>query len=441
MATATNPNQLPLPPGELGLPFIGERPRLFDLEYMQQQYATHGPIIKTRLLGRHIAVMMGPEASRFLLSSGMKHFAWRDGWPPMFKTLLGESLFVQDGEEARQMRRLIMPAFHQRALQGYMSTMEHFVQQYLDKWTRIGTFRWLDENKELTFAIASQLLMGSEPGQQSARLSRLFTEMTNGFVTVPVNWPWTPYGKALRARDQLLDHIESAVLQRQQDPTDDALSLMIQSRDETGKALSMRELKAQTLLMLFAGHETSASMMTSFVMALAQNPDVMARARAEQEALRIDGPLTMDHIRAMPYLEQILKEIERVYPPVPAGFRGVIEPFEFNGYYVPRGWTALYLINVTHRDERLYTDPLRFDPDRFGPERDEGSAPYSLVGFGGGSRLCIGFSFAQLEMKILGSHLLRGFDWELLPGQNINMRYNPTIAPKDGAQVRFWARN
>jgi len=440
MASNTLPQDKQLPPGSLGLPFIGEPPRLFDLEYMRRQYQKHGPIIKTRLLGRNIVVLMGPEANRFLLSTHMEHFAWKDGWPPMFIELLGESLFVQDGDVAKKMRRLIMPALHKRALHHYLRTMEDFTLEYMQRWEELGTFSWLEENKELTFAIATKLLMGSEPGDDTTRLSRLFTQMTNGFVTVPVRWSWTPFGKAISARDQLLAHIEKAIRYRQENPTQDALSLLLATQDEDGNSLSMRELKAQALLLLFAGHETTASMLTSFMMSLAQNPSAWEKARAEQEAIGIEGQLEMEHFSQMPYLEQVFKEVERMYPPVPAGFRGVVKPFEFNGYYVPEGWTALYWINVTHRDDNIYTQPDQFDPDRFSPERNESATPYSLVGFGGGSRTCVGYAFAQFEMKIVASYLLRFYDWELLPDQNLNMAYRPTISPKDGLKVRFWKR-
>lgn len=430
----------PLPPGKTGLPYIGEFPRFLDLDYLMEQYKQHGPIFRSRLIGRELVIMMGPEANRFLLSSGMQHFSWRDGWPPTFKELLGESLFVQDGEEHKQKRKLIIPAFHRQALHHYLGTMEDITQKYLQKWEQMGTFRWLSENKQLTFEIASTLLIGSATGEATAHLSRLFTQLTAGFITIPARWSWTPYGKALKARDEILAHIERAIHHRQQNPMKDALGLLVQTRDEDGSALTMQELKAQALLLLFAGHETSASMLTSLMMLLAQHPNVWEKARAEQDAVSIQGKLEMEHFKQMPYLEQVLKEVERLYPPVPAGFRSVIEPFEFNGCYVPQGWTALYPINVTHRDERLYTNPDQFDPDRFSPERGEGSLPYSLVGFGGGPRVCVGYAFAQLEMKIVASYLLRHYQWSLIPGQKLNMIYRPTLFPKDGLLVNFQRR-
>ncbi len=88
--------------------------------------------------------------------------------------------------------------------------------------------------------------------------------------------------------------------------------------------------------MLFAGHETTTSMLTSLCMVLAQNPEILAQAKVEQETLKQHGELNLEQLKQMPYLEQILKEVERLYPPLAGGFRGVVKPFTYNGYYVPK---------------------------------------------------------------------------------------------------------
>lgn len=426
----------PLPPGSLGLPFIGEPPRILSNRYLLAQYKKHGSIFKTRVLGRNIAVFMGAEANRFVLQNGMKYFAWRDGWPPTFVEMLGESLFVQDGEEHRLKRRLIMPAFHRQALHNYLATMEAISRKTLENWERLGQFRFLEQNKQFTFELASTLLMGQAP-EDLERLSRLFVTLTSGFLTVPLKWAWTPYSKALSARRELLSYIDKAIEDHRQNPRQDALGLLIETRNEDGKSLSNEELQAQTLLLLFAGHETSASMLSSLAMLLPQYPHVWEKLRAEQASLNLGENLTMEDIRKMTYLEQVLKEVERLNPPVPAGFRGVVEEFEFNGYRVPKGWTALYMINAAHRDPAVFSNPDSFDPERFSPERNEGNLPFSMVGFGGGARVCVGYAFAQLEMKVLLSYLLRFYTWELRPKQSFSTFYFPTLQPRDGVQVTF----
>jgi retinoid hydroxylase len=140
----------------------------------------------------------------------------------------------------------------------------------------------------------------------------------------------------------------------------------------------------------------------------------------------------------MTYLEQVLKEVLRVIPPVGGGFREVIKTCEFNGYVIPQGWSVLYQIGKTHQDPSIYTTPESFDPQRFAPERAEEKAKlFSHVPFGGGVRECLGKEFAKLEMKLFAALLIREYDWELLPGQNLDLVMVPTPHPKDGLQVKF----
>jgi cytochrome P450 len=428
---------LPLPPGSFGLPFIGETiDFLMDRDFGDKREEKYGPIYKTHILGRPTVAMVGPEANRFILQTHFDHFSWRDGWPANFQELLGKSLFLQDGEEHKRNRRLLMPAFHGRALNDYFITMVDTIHGYLVKWSKMRHLTLLPEMKQMTFEVASILLLGSNPGGQTALLSRKFSELTAGLFTLPIKLPFTSYTKALKARDFLLNHVEEQIREREQNPTQDALSLLIQTRDEEGNSLSREEIKVQALLMLFAGHETTTSMLTSLCMALAQHPAVLALAKAEQEKLKEQGDLTIEQLKQMPYLEQILQEVERKYPPVAGGFRGVVKSFTYNGYYVPKGWQVLYGIEKTHRDQRVYTNPTEFDPDRFSPERAEHKKmEYSLVGFGGGPRFCLGYAFAQMEMKIFASLLLRNYRWELEPNQDLSLNAIPSLHPRSGLKI------
>ncbi|PSN19050.1 cytochrome P450 [filamentous cyanobacterium CCP5] len=433
----------PLPPGSLGLPIIGETLKfLNDPDFADKRRAEYGDIFKTRILGRPTVFMMGPEANRFILSSHMDHFSWREGWPATFRELLGESLFLQEGEQHRRNRKLLMPAFHGRALENYFATMVTIAQRYLDTWRQQETITAFPALKQLTFEIASTLLIGSQPGALTQQLSAWFEELTNGLFTLPLNLPGLPYAKALHARDRLLAHIEQVVQERMDHPTDDALGLLVQSRDENGDRLTLEELKAQALLMLFAGHETTTSMLASMLLALAQHPAILKTCRLEQDALAISGKLNLEQLKQMPYLEQVIKEVERMYPPVGGGFRGVVKPFEFNGYHVPAGWQALYQMRSAQYDPNCFPEPDRFDPDRFGPDRAEHKrTEFSLVGFGGGPRVCLGLAFAQMEMKIVMALLLRHYDWQLLPDQDLSLQRVPTLRPRSGLEIRVGARS
>lgn len=433
-----------LPPGKSGLPILGETLNFVadPYSFVKKRYQQYGSIFKTNILGRPTVVMVGPEAIECVLSSQMECFSWREGWPENFKVLLGESLFLQDGEEHRKNRRLMMPALHGPALVNYVATMEDITRVYLKKWEAQQEFTWFYEFKQLTFDIASQLLLGTSNGSESARLSQLFTNLTNGLFTInPLPLPFTTFGKALAARNQILEHLTQVIKQRQQNPTKDAISLLIQSKDEDGNSMSERELIAQAVLLLFAGHETTTSMLTWLCLELARHPEVKERAVEEQMQLASKGAVSLEQLGQMPYLEQVLLEIERLHSPVGGGFRGVIKDFEFKGFHVPAGWQLLYSIFVTHSLEEIYPQPELFDPDRFSPQRQENRQyPFSLIGFGGGPRICIGIAFAKMEMKIIAAHLLRSYDWEILPNQSLATVRVPTNQPKDGLRVRFQPR-
>lgn len=442
MATSLDPSNLPLPPGTFGLPVIGETLNfLSDPDFAEKRQARYGPIFKTHITGRKTVVMIGPKANRFILSTHFDHFSWRGGWPSTFRELLGESLFLQEGEQHRRNRRLLMPAFHGSALESYFATMVNLTQKYLGRWEALDDFGWFNEMKQLTFEIASVLLLGNQTGQSTSQLSQWFTDLTNGLFMVPVRWSWTPYGKALAARDHLLAHIDAVIEERLEHPTSDVLGMLIASQDEKGDRLQRHEIKVQALLMLFAGHETTTSMLTSLMMAFAQHPEVMAKAQTEQDALQDSGELSLAQLKQMPYLDQVLKEVERQYPPIRGGFRGVVKPFEFEGYHVPKDWLVLYRIYATHHDSRCYNQPEQFDPERFCPSRAEDKTyDYSLVGFGGGPRVCLGLAFAKMEMKIVAALLLREYTWNLLPNQDLSLNPIPTLRPRSGLQVNLGHR-
>jgi retinoid hydroxylase len=126
-----------------------------------------------------------------------------------------------------------------------------------------------------------------------------------------------------------------------------------------------------------------------------------------------------------------------LFSPVSTGPRGAAEDFVFHGYHVPAGTKVCYSIAATHLLPELWTDPLRFDPERFAPPREEHKrVPYSFVGFGGGPRICIGANFAQVETKLLFSHLLRRYQLALLPDQEIMRFARLTCIPLHGVKFQ-----
>ncbi|MEG5017331.1 MULTISPECIES: cytochrome P450 [unclassified Microcoleus] len=425
-----------LPPGSFGLPLIGDTINfLQDAQFAKKRQQQYGNIFKTSIFGQPTVFMCGQEANLFVLSNENQYFTVT--WPPSTKALLGPlSLALQTGANHQNRRKLLYQAFGPRALAGYIGGMEDITQRYLEKWAKMETLTWYPELRNYTFDVAGKLLVGIDNGSETT-LGHYFETFSDGLFSIPLDVPWTKFGKAKNGRKLLLAELEKIIRDRQQGtPSDnDAVSLLISARDDEGNSLSLDELKDQVLLLLFAGHETLTSASASFCLLLAQNPDVMAKVRAEQQQFPATEPLTLEQLKQMTYLEQVLQEVLRLVPPVGGIFRTVINACEFGGYEIPKGWTVLSQINQTHQDSQLYPEPDRFDPDRFNSERS--AKPFSYVPFGGGLRECLGKEFARLEMKLFAAKIVREFEWELLPDQDLNLIRVPTPHPRDGLRVKF----
>jgi cytochrome P450 len=425
-----------LPPGSLGLPVIGDTLNfLQDTQFAKKRHQQYGPIFKTSIFGQPTVFVCGQEASLFVLSNENKYFV--ASFPPSTKALLGQlSLLMQTGANHQNRRKLMYQAFQPRALVGYIGVMENITQRYLEKWAKMETMTWYPELRSYTFDVAGKLLVGIDNGSETA-LGQNFETWCHGVFSMALDLPWTKFGKAKNSRKLLLAELEKIIRDRQQGTPSgkDALSLLISARDDEGNSLSLEELKDQVLLLLFAGHDTLTSAITYFCLLLAQNPDVMAKVRAEQQQFPATEPLTLEQLKQMTYLEQVMREVLRLVPPVGNIFRTAINACEFGGYEIPKGWRVVSGITPTHQDSQLYPEPDRFDPDRFSSERS--AKPFSYVPFGGGLRECLGKEFARLEMKLFAAKIVRELEWELLPDQDLNLIAVPTPRPRDGLRVKF----
>jgi retinoid hydroxylase len=433
---------LPLPPGRLGLPWIGETLSFLhdNATFARERQRDHGSIFKSHLFGQPTVLMGGPEAMRFVFANEKDRLV--SAWPKSTVALLGEgSLAVQEGESHLRLRKILSGVFGHKQLTTHVPQMDRIAALHLERWARRGTLTWCPLLSSFTFHIACALVLGDE--SDIAGFEEPFEAWLAGLFSLPIDLPFTVFGRALHARERLLTRIRAIAAERRTGggTGEDALSVLVRAPDERGDAIEPETVVDMILTLLFAGHETSSSGLSSFCLLVAQHPEVLARLREEQSRLAFEGPLTVDRIKQMPYLDQVIKEVLRFMPPVAGGFRKVTAECEIGGYRIPAGWTVLYGINTTHRIAANFVDPDRFDPDRFGPDRAEDKqARFSFAPFGGGARVCIGMEYARLEMAVLGARLVRDYAWDLTPGQDLTIAPIPSPRPKSGLQVRFWRR-
>ncbi|WP_051038875.1 cytochrome P450 [Chamaesiphon minutus] len=330
-------------------------------------------------------------------------------------------LRLQDGAEHRASRKLILPMFHHQAIASYFDTIQAVVTETVANWGKLGTISLEKEMRKLTLAIAVRTFLGSEKTEEIDRVSQWYVTLVNSLNGM-VKWdnPLTFYGRGQAARRKIADYIRQIIKDRIElgdlEKSKDVIGFLMSIVDEDGNKFTENQIINQAIGFLFAAHETTSSLMSWLMFELGNRPKWRKKLRAELQQVAGNEPLKLQHLRQLPQLSNVLKEGERLYPPVHALSRAVVEDIEYAGYIIPAGWYVVIFPSMTHRMPEIYKDPESFDPDRFAPPRQEDKKyPYSLIGFGGGAHSCIGMDFANMEMKIILSTLLQNYDWTVTP--------------------------
>ena len=431
------------PPGSLGLPVIGE-----TLSYVRNPYKffetrvkKYGPVFKTRLLGKTVACFTGPKGFTFFANQASFR---REGANPghIRELLCQQSLPLIDGPEHQSMRSLVMQAFDIQAVPSYVASIEHITQDYLKQWEGKETFAWVTEYKKLSASLCAALLLGEEYTRPDEELVRTLETFMAGLTALPINLPFTKYGRALRSRDRLLSLIDGAIRRNRnsQNSNKSILTGLLNARDGHGKTLSEGQLRAQMVHMFFAAYGGIFRVLTLLSMSLAQNPSVKERARSEIIDHFPDGAITLERLLSLSYLDQVTLEVRRLNRIFASTFFDwVTESLEYNGFHIPEGWKATGGIYTTMQDGSVFSRPDVFDPDRFGPERVEADTKEnSYIPQGGGpveGHRCPAEDLTTILMKAVGVLLLRDYDWHLLT--QVRLTNDPSPMPRDGLKVRF----
>ncbi|HEY3776865.1 MAG TPA: cytochrome P450, partial [Rhizomicrobium sp.] len=180
------------------------------------------------------------------------------------------------------------------------------------------------------------------------------------------------------------------------------------------------QVRDEAMTLFVAGHETTAQAMAWSWYLLAQHPECFARLRSE----------------GMPYALRVMKEAMRLYPPAFIIARSALRDTSIGGFAIRKDEIVLIAPWLLHRDARYFDDPLRFDPDRFLPDREAALPRFAYMPFGGGRRVCIGNQFALMEGQIILDTLARHISIELTSSKPVGLRPLITLRPKGGIQVR-----
>lgn len=366
--------------------------------------------------GERVVYMIGPEANRFVFLTGQDHFSHDLGWTPVVGETLGHGLLNMDPPEHTRHRALMNPAFTASFMAAYLPLMQRIIAERSASWVDAGEIDLMVEAREITFDVAAAALVGMRTGPQVDWLRERFYLLLRGGAP-DAHLDWDQFVKRqLAVRDELSGKLLELIAERRAAQAagirsnEDVLGMLVSARDDAGDSLSDEQLLAHVNILLVAGHETTTTLGAWILYLLAQHPAYGARVDAELAAVLGDRELTSHTLRSLPLVSAAIREAGRLQSPVLLLPRGVVSDFDFAGRHVKAG-TQLYLaIAAGHRLGSAFSDPNRFDPDRFLPPREEDRrSPYALATFGGGPRICLGINFAQVEVMALVAHVRRHY--------------------------------
>lgn len=363
-----------------------------------------------------------------------------------FRPVIGNGLFVSEGDLHRRQRKLMAPPFQPRHIKSYAASMVDYGERIQQEWKDESIVDIGQEMTHLTMSIVGKVLFDvdvfTETDELGAAMVTTLGHVSRGLSSlfiVPLNWP-TKHNKHTKQAIALLrGRIQRMIDERRSDAQqrNDFLSILLQTRGEDGSRMDDQQISDEALTLFGAGHETTATALTWTWYLLATHPDIYAKVQEEVGRVLQGRTPTYADLAHLPYCLQVFKETMRLYPPAYAVGRVALYDVEIDGYLVRKNGVAIVSPYTLHRRPDYFPDPEKFNPERFTPENEKQLPRYAYLPFGAGPRICIGNHFAMMEGHLLLATLAQHVTFDLVPGQQIvpDPAQTVTIRPKYGMKM------
>lgn len=401
-----------------------------------------------------MAVVGDPVALRELFGMPVDRFRWGHRYNVLGFVVGEGSMIVSDGADHRRRRGAVQAAFSRRRLNRWIPTIVERTDVAVDDLASVLADRrevidLYEVGRSLLLGIVVRALFGERLAARAEEIGGLFRRpqayLEGPAITqLPHPLPWTARARVRRDRRALDTIIDAQISRLRADPSDDPLDVL--GCLVADGALDDGEIRDQVVTLMGAGYDTTAATLAWMLWCVSTTPGLWDRLRAEADEVLGpvgDGPPADEaSLAALDLARRTMQETTRLHP------AGVISPreaavdLEVGGHRIPAGTLVLWSAHLAGRDPRAWTDPLRFDPDRFvDPDPDQKAlADIAWVPFGRGARNCIGFALAQMELTLVIAGLAQRLDVEpvtdVLP-RPVGMVVN---RPQGGAPMRVAIR-
>ncbi|CAF4027924.1 unnamed protein product [Didymodactylos carnosus] len=445
------------------------------MQYQLDQQAKYGNVSQIQLGPVPHLVLFDPDLISDVLKKHAKNYTKTEIFRTVFKPIIGlNNLFVSDGQQHEQSRRMIQPAFHFVKLQSMISIMTQKTTEAIDEWllTFTAEKKELDLPRELnslTLSIIASSAFGEgfETIQDGKRIiCNLFTHVVeatqwrsmNLINQIPLLSKLPLWKKDIvdNGAAEIAKFVNQIILDRKTGKShsicsgNDLLDLLLLAKDDDDNGLSDQEIQEQALTFVLAGHETSGNLMAWCLYVLMTHPKVYEACQQEVDEI-LKGQLPVySQLNELEIIDAVLHETLRLYPPAPFFSRQCVEEHSIGEgtgtpIRIPVGGVVLFNLYVLHRSEQFWNDSLKFDYKRWMRSSETGhrpklAHPFCYLPFGAGNRNCIGQNFAMLETKVILAILLQRLKFEIVPGQKIVPDVKITMKPKYGLLARVTSR-
>ncbi len=405
------------------------------------------PIVTGRTGPARWHMVQGPEGLKHVFLDNVENYPKSEVMIRMLRSAVGASLFTSEGPQWRWQRRAIAPVFALRnvaALAPIMTkTAERATARLIENQ---GPSEIVREMLSATFDVICEVALSGrahfDAEVYGEAITRYFLTVGRAslldFLEVP---QWVPrpgeiLGRgAVKTMHKMVAKAIEARRQQGVGASEDLLDYMIQAQDpETGRTMTAQDLLHNMQFFIVAGHETTALALAWSLFLLAHDPAAQKKAHDQARDVLGTRAATLADLDAMPYVQSVLEEAMRLYPPVALLARNVLRADQIYDREIRPNDTVFLNIFSLHRHSMLWQNPNAFDPDRFTPERVANRQRYQYVPFGAGPRICVGANFAMMQAQIILSTLLARFDFTPAGPQPAPVMHM-TIRPEPGVTL------
>lgn len=430
-----SPKALAHIPGDKGLPFFGH---FFPFVRNASKFWTdrrdkYGDVFKYNTpLGTSV-VLCGPAANKLILVEGAKFTSNKEAWELSLSDLFPNGLMLMDGDQHQYHRSIMNEAFKKEPMQGYLDQMPEIIARELEKLEGKKRVLFFPFFKELTLQIAAKIFFGITLKDDLKNINKAISDIVNAASALPIRLPWTAYGKGIAGRKYLVNYFKSIISDKRANPDKDLFSRLCLAKSEEGNQFTDIEIIDHLIFVLMAAHDTTAITLSMMSYFMAKDPSWQERLREEALSFDLKGDLQVKHLRQLENIGLFMKETLRKQPPLTTSVRKLEKDIEVDGHHLPKNTVVNVVYELTHHDKRNWaTNPHDFDPERFGKERNEQSmCPFAYAPFGAGKHHCIGYSFAEMLIKLAMTMLLKDYKLSVPEGYQVPIKDVPLKNPTD----------